>query len=119
MARWWSLAAILAGVLAYAAGEQDYQAWQAARDQAARLAYTTYPAEDVAAGYEAYGVYVELPLFERTGHLSRPITGDDLVPTLLGPLHPRARLEFAGPGDPRPGADYGSLASGRIVIIPQ
>src|SRR6202022_3281129 len=38
-AKAWATAAIAAGLVLYGVGEQDYLAWQAARDRAARLAY--------------------------------------------------------------------------------
>jgi hypothetical protein len=112
----WALMALAAGVALYVAGQQDYEAWQAARDRAAHLAYATVPPAQVWTGYETYGVYVDVPLYERTGHLTRPITPDDPVPTLDGPLHLVAVVQFAPRGDPRPGYDYSSLASGRIVV---
>ena len=109
-ARTWAAAAIAAGLLLYVVGEQDYLAWQAARDRAARLAYQTTPPNQVQAGFEANAVYVELPTYERTGHA-------DLF-AILGPAHPRITLLFASPTDPRPGVSYWSLAPGRIVLAP-
>ena len=107
-ARTWAAAAIAAGLLLYVVGEQDYLAWQAARDRAARLAYQTTPPNQVQAGFEANAVYVELPAYERTGHA-------DLF-AILGPVRPRITLLFAPPNDPRPGVSYWSLAPGRIVL---
>jgi len=92
----------------YGVGEQDYLAWQAARDQAARRAYQSTPRDQVQAGFEANGVYVELPRYERTGQA-------DLF-AILGPSHPTVTLRFAGPSDPRSGVPYGSLAPGKIVL---
>jgi hypothetical protein len=100
-------------------GEQDYQAWQVARDRAAQLAYKQVPPSEVQAGYEANATYWELPLYEKTG---KPVglqpTDVYGEPSLNGPPDARFRLEFAGPADPRPGVSYWSLAPGRIVIVP-
>jgi 4-amino-4-deoxy-L-arabinose transferase-like glycosyltransferase len=107
-ARSWAVAAIAAGLALYVVGEQDYLAWQAARDRAALLAYQTTPAVEVQAGFEANAVYVELPAYQRSGRA-------DLF-AILGPTHPRITLLFAAASDPRPGVSYSSLASGRIVL---
>ena len=107
-ARAWATAAIAGGLLLYVIGEQDYLAWQAARDRAALLAYRSAPPGQVQAGFEANAVYVELPTYERTGHA-------DLF-AILGPAHPQITLLFASAVDPRPGVSYSSLAPGRIVL---
>jgi len=107
-ARAWATAAIAGGLLLYVVGEQDYLAWQAARDRAALLAYQTTPPDQVQAGFEANAVYVELPRYERTGHA-------DLF-AILGPTNPKITLLFASASDPRPGVSYWSLAPGRIVL---
>ena len=104
----WAAAAIAAGLILYVIGEQDYLAWQAARDQAAHLAYGTAAPDQVQAGFEANGVYVELPSYERTGRA-------DLF-AIVGPAHPQITLLFASASDPRPGVSYSSLAPGRIVL---
>jgi hypothetical protein len=95
--------------------EQDYQAWQGARDQTARLAYRCARPARVNAGYEANAVYVEIPTYESTGSAPppRPV-GRDV--TVYGPLRPDMWLEYAGPDDSRPGVTYGSAAPGKIVI---
>jgi hypothetical protein len=98
--------------------EQDYQAWQAARYQAALVAYQLAPPDKVQAGYAANAVYVEVPVYERTGH----VTGALRAPgqrdvTIEGPHHPRVELQYSGRNDPRPGVSYSSAALGRIVII--
>ena len=107
-ARAWAAAAIAAGLTLYVVGEQDYLAWQAARDQAAHLAYQVASPSDVHAGFEANATYVELPRYERTGRA-------DFF-AILGPEHPRITLRFAAAGDPRAGVSYRSLAPGRIVL---
>jgi hypothetical protein len=107
-ARAWATAAIAGGLLLYVVGEQDYLAWQAARDRAALLAYQTAPPDQVQAGFEANAVYVELPRYERTGQA-------DLF-AILGPARPQVTLLFASAADPRPGVSYWSLAPGRIVL---
>jgi hypothetical protein len=107
-ARVWATAAIAAGLTLYVIGEQDYLAWQAARDQAARLAYAMASPEQVQAGFEANAVYVELPRYERTGRA-------DFFAT-LGPEHPQITLLLAPDGDRRAGVPYSSLAPGRIVL---
>ena len=119
-ARWsrvgraWAMAALLAGVAVYAAGEQDYQAWQQARDQAERLAERSVSPRDIFSGFETYGVRVVLPEYERTGRLGT-VTGRRTT-TAEAPLHPRAILLITGPNDNRPGVPYHSLASGRVVV---
>ena len=109
---------MMIGVAVFAVGESDYQSWQVARDSAARQAYQLAAPARVDAGYEANAVYLEIPLYERTGHLSRPLTSwsADQLPTFLGPDRAVFRLFFAPRGDPRPGVDYDSIAPGRIVI---
>jgi hypothetical protein len=107
-ARTWAVAAVAAGLALYVVGEQDYLAWQAARDRAARLAYDTTSPAEVQAGFEANAVYVELPSYERSGRA-------DLF-AILGPAQPRITLLFASASDPRPGVSYSSLAPGRIVL---
>jgi Dolichyl-phosphate-mannose-protein mannosyltransferase len=108
VARAWAAAALVSGLILYGVGEQDYLAWQSARDRAAQLAYQQAPADQVQAGFEANAVYVELPRYERTGMA-------DLF-AILGPEQPQIVLRYAGSSDPRPGVGYWSLASGRIVI---
>jgi hypothetical protein len=112
----WAVCALTAGVALYVVGEQDYQAWQAARERAAQMAYQWAEPAQVQAGYEANGVYVEVPVFERTGRAAAPdrlLEGGFAVP---GPAQPRLWLRFAPRGDSRPGVDYDSLRPGRIVI---
>jgi hypothetical protein len=88
----WALVVLVCGLGLYVLGQQDYEAWQVAADRAARLAYQTAAPPEVQAGYEANGVYVEIPVYEQTSHLVRP--------ELL------ARLWYASSNDPRPGFDY-------------
>jgi hypothetical protein len=109
-ARAWAAAAIAAGLTLYVVGEQDYLAWQAARDQAAQLAYGLVSPTQVQAGFEANAEYVELPTYERTG------TADFFA--ILGPAHPEITLLFASESDSRAGVSYRSLAPGRIVLSP-
>jgi hypothetical protein len=92
--------------LAYVAGERDYQAWEVARDRAARLAFARYGAAHVDAGYEANATYFVQPSYERTGKVPQS-----------PPPAARAHLEFAPRNDPRPGFDYDSVAPGRVVIV--
>ena len=108
VARAWAGVALAAGLIVYVAGEQDYLAWQAARDRAALIAYQAVPRDQVQAGFEANAVYVELPNYERTGRA-------DLF-AILGPAHPRITLRFAPASDPQPGVPYSSLAPGRIAL---
>ena len=107
-ARAWATVALAGGLILYAAGEQDYLAWQGARDRAARTAYQLAPPDQVQAGFEANAVYVELPKYERTGRA-------DLF-AILGPEHPRITLRFAPASDPATGVSYSSLNPGRIVL---
>jgi hypothetical protein len=107
-AKAWATVAIAAGLTLYVVGQQDYVAWQAARDRAARLVYQTVSPDQVQAGFEANAVYVELPSYERSGRA-------DFF-AVLGPAHPEITLLFAPAGDPRPGVSYSSLAPGKIVL---
>jgi hypothetical protein len=97
------------GVAVYATGEQDYQSWQLARDQAARLAYQKFPADEVQAGYVANAIYATLPLYQRTGQLGWLTQG--------GPPNPRLVLRYGPLNDPRPGFDFYSMRPGRIVLV--
>lgn len=117
--RLWAPAVIALGLGAFVVGEQDYLAWQWARDAAAKQAYALAPPSRVDAGFEANGVYWELPTYERLG-LPRGTAalGPRQLPSLGGPPHPRYRLLFAAPDDPRPGVSYRSLAPGRIILAP-
>lgn len=108
VARSWAVAALAAGFVLYVVGEQDYLAWQTAREQAAQLAYQAFPRDQVQAGFEANAVYVELPRYERSKRA-------DLF-AILGPSSPRITLRFAPASDPRPGVPYRSLAPGKIVL---
>lgn len=114
----WALLVLLCGLGLYVLGQQDYEAWQVAADRAARLAYQTAAPAEVQAGYEANGVYAEVPAYEQSGRLIAP----ELLAlggfAVSGPAHPRLRLRYAPPDDPRPGVDYRSFRSGRIVIAP-
>ena len=120
-ARWpraaqaWAVLVLAAGVGVYITGEQDYQAWQAARQQAELIATRTIPASRVFSGFETYGVEVVLPGFERTGALAG-FRGSRTT-TAMAPEHPRAALVLTGPNDRRPGASYSSLAPGRVVVV--
>lgn len=119
LAAGWACATLGLWLGLYVVGEQDYQAWQVARDQAARLAYQRVPPSQVDAGYEANAIYWEIPLYERT---NRPVGAQpsDVYgePSLVGPPNPILRLAFAGFADRRPGFDYSSMAPGRVVITP-
>jgi hypothetical protein len=114
----WAIASSLAGVLVYAVGQQDYLAWQTARDQAARRAYAMVGVSAVDAGYEANGTYAEIPRFDQGRGLLGPVTGPlgDGLPSIVGPAHPRLVLRFARYDDPHPGVQYRSLAPGKIII---
>jgi hypothetical protein len=94
--------------------EQDYQSWQEARDQAARLAYRCATPGRVNAGYEANAVYIEIPEYETTGKWQLGRLGRDI--NIFGPQRPDLWLEFAGASDSRPGVKYASVDPGKIVI---
>lgn len=102
----WAGGAILAGVFFYIAGEQDYQAWQGARDVAARNSYTTVVPWQVAAGWEAEAEYVWIPARD-----------DYSLPPVVD-ARPRYKLIFVPLNDPRGGVPYFSLASGRLLLVP-
>lgn len=105
----------LAGVVFYSVGEQDYQAWHAARDRASRLVYAAHDPSTVNAGYEANAVYWVLPEYERRG-TARSVGPGQRAPEVTGPDHATIELAFADAGDPRPGISYDSLAPGKIII---
>jgi len=100
------------------AGEQDYLAWEFARDQAARQAYQFFPPQQVDGGYEANAVYVDVPAYDRTGSIKDGLaTGyGDYGSVMYGPPHPKIRLEFAPAWDPRPGVVYHSLGTGKVIL---
>jgi dolichyl-phosphate-mannose-protein mannosyltransferase len=112
-----SLALVAALAVVYVVGEQDFQAWQVARDQTARLAYQQASPYDVNAGYEANAVYGEVPWYDSTGQViggtGIPGAGDFSVD---GPKAPALVLQYANPDDPRPGYGWSSLAPGKIII---
>lgn len=107
------------GVVVYAIGAQDYEGWMVARDQAARMAYRLAGSPAlVNAGYESNAVYVEVPTYDQRGIM----LGGLAVPgapdwSVDGPRYPGYHIETVGPNDPRPGATYHSLASGRVVVV--
>ena len=98
----------------FVGGEQDYLAWQSARDALAHEVMAAAPSSTFFGGYETYGTYTLAPLFE-AGRYGGP-TGPDL-PSFIGPPDPDIVLAIAGPGDPRPGRSYSSLAPGKIVLL--
>jgi hypothetical protein len=113
-----AIASLAIGLGVYVVGEQDYQAWMAARYQAAQLAYTMAPATEVDAGYEQNGVYVGLPYYERTGTILPGKSGYRIRDfSFVGPADPVLEVATVGPGDPRPGFDYRSLAPGRVIVV--
>ena len=112
-----SLALLAAMVVVYCVGEQDFQAWEVARDQTAKLAYQQASPYAVNAGYEANAVYGEVPLYDRTGQ----IIGGTGIPgvrdfSVDGPKAPALVLQFANSNDPRPGYTWSSLAPGKVII---
>jgi hypothetical protein len=111
-----ALAIAAAGLAIYAVGEQDYEAWQEARDRAARVAYAQAPPEEVRAGYEANGVYALGPALE--AGKGRPANLESERELVRGPEQAALALEYSSSRDARPGVSYRSVASGRIVILP-
>jgi hypothetical protein len=108
----WALAALAVGVAFYAVAEQDRQAWREAVHRAAAVAYTRESPEHVYAGFDEMGDDWVVPELNRSG---QPPGG--LRNFALRLNDPRLELRFAAPGDPRPGAEYGSIAPGRVVIV--
>ncbi|HET9781463.1 MAG TPA: glycosyltransferase family 39 protein, partial [Candidatus Dormibacteraeota bacterium] len=94
--------------------EQDYESWQSARDQAARLAYRCAPPSRVNAGYEANATYVAVPAYEATG--VEPVARVSRNSIIFGPPNPDLWLTFAGPEDSRAGVPYSSAAPGKVAI---
>jgi len=104
-ARGWAIACLLIRTGIYVVGQQDYEAWQDARDKTARIAYQKASPDQVDAGWDANNAYLYLPAYEQ-GKLF-DVRDIDAAPY---------RLVFANFSDTRPGASYKSLAPGRIVI---
>lgn len=105
-------------LVGFVAGEQDYAAWQAARDAAARAAYRVASPTEVFAGYEADAVYADVPNFDRTGRtLSNEADTTRRDFDTQGPEHPRLIVEVVSPSDPRPGYSYWSLAPGKLIVV--
>ena len=115
--RAWAVATLALGVCWYVGGQQDYEAWQAARDQAAQMTYQLAPPAIVNAGYEANAVYYDVPLLD-SGEFQVPHSTSYWDPALTGPACTRYLLAFATSDDPRPGVNYSSLAPGKIIILP-
>jgi 4-amino-4-deoxy-L-arabinose transferase-like glycosyltransferase len=118
LAATWAVGVVAAGQVAYLVGQQDYVAWQGARDLAARQAYALAAPAEVNAGYEANGTYVVIPTYEQRGAMLEDLAASRQSAgfATLGPRHPRVVLLFAAANDPRPGVTYRSLAPGRIVL---
>ena len=106
----WAVGCLVVGVVYYAFAEQDYLAWQQARDQAARLVYGQVDPALVDAGYEATASHVAVPVLAATGRVV-------IDPIDLIPAHPRVRLLFAPADDRRPGVSWNSISPGRIVVV--
>ncbi len=117
---WLGVAVAGALVVAYSIGEQDYQAFQVARDAAARAAYARAGSPYVVhAGYEANGVYGEIPAYNRSGvTLSGLAKAHAYDFSLEGPRDPLLRLLVVPAADPRPGFAYASIAPGKVIIVP-
>jgi hypothetical protein len=108
----WALGALGGSLFLYGVSQDDFEAWQGARDVAAQGAYAAamsrhLSASAVEGGWEEDGVHYLLPTYIRTGR----------APAYEGAGLPGAtiRVMFSGRGDPRPGQDYTSVAPGRIV----
>jgi hypothetical protein len=108
----WVTAAAALGIGLYAVAQQDYEAWQQARERAAQTAYHRRPAAEVNAGYEANAVHVVIPGYER-GEMNF-----NQATTVLLTNSPQTKLWlwFAQPNSPLPGVRYSSLAPGKIVV---
>jgi hypothetical protein len=109
---------VAASTIIYVVGEQDYQAWQVARNEATCLAYQYADPMQVDTGYEELAVYVEIPYYEQHG----VILGGVALPNtpyfaLKGPADPIISVKFVPANDPRPGYSYSSLASAKLVLV--
>jgi hypothetical protein len=115
-----ALALMAASTVLYVAGEQDYQAWMVARNQATCLAYQYASPMEVYAGYEAMAVYVEVPYYEHHGVVlgGAAVSNNPFYFSLQGPSDPLISVQFAPSNDPRPGYNYSSLASAKLVLVP-
>jgi hypothetical protein len=103
----WATATLAASLGLYVVGEQDFQAWIGARDQAAQAAYAQAQPSEVQAGFEETALHIWIPAVENPGAgLPQQVSS-----------HPRLALISAGPDDPRPGFSYSSIAPGKIVIV--
>lgn len=97
----------------YVVTEQDYLAWQGARDVMARSVVRQAPGSSFYPGYEPYGVLVVIPAVEAGRRLHSP---DALLPLSGAPRDPDLVLVISARDDPRPGISYDSLAPGRVVL---
>jgi len=124
----WSWKPALAGGMAlvlvavagafYAVGEQDYQAWQVARNNAACLAYQYASPNQVYAGYEAMATYVEVPYYDQHGVIlgGVALSTNPTYFSLAGPAAPILSVRFVPTYDPRAGYTYFSLAPAKLVV---
>lgn len=110
----WAMLASLAGLSMHVVAQQDYEAWQVARDKAARFAYQFAAPETVLVGYEPYAVYVVVPEYERDNSIDVNSATNFLI---NGPDHARIVVVYALADDPNPGFTYDSVAPGKIVIL--
>jgi hypothetical protein len=115
-----ALVLMTACTVVYVAGEQDYQAWQVARNQATCLAYRYANPMRVYAGYEAMAVYVEVPYYEQHGVIlgGAAVANNPSYFSLQGPSNPIISVQFAPSNDTRPGYNYSSMASAKLVLVP-
>jgi hypothetical protein len=100
------------GIGFYAIAEQDRQAWRQAVHTATLQAYGRASPDHVYAGFDEMGDTWLVPVLDRTG---QPPAG--IRNYALRLKDTRLELRFARRGDVQPGADYASVAPGRIVIV--
>lgn len=118
LARSLAVACLVPGFALYAVVEQDYQAWQAARNSAALLAYSYADPLDVNAGYEANAVYGEVPVYDRTGRILSDLADNYAWDfSLNGPLHPKIVLATVHADHAGIGVSYRSIAPGRVILV--
>src|ERR1035437_3691079 len=112
----------LLGLGMFIVGEQDYLAWEVAVNTTAKFVYTKADPGEVSAGYEANGVYYEIPYLEK--YKTQPPGYEDFRiqqqynAVRYGPVHPLYCIRFASPTDTHPGVNYYSFAPGKIIFFP-
>jgi hypothetical protein len=110
--RAWAVGLLVLGVVFFAAGEQDYIAWELAMDRVATVAYTLVPPGEVYAGHEEQGIHVDLPNAE-----GRAVGALSTTPRASVEFVPRSKYAFACYQSIAPGC-LGIRLDGKLLPAP-